>query len=38
MLNIKASAGTGIENQIVEVIDTILLDKNLFKTPIIQPK
>ncbi len=34
VLNIKASAGTGIENQIVEVIDTILLDKNLFKTPI----
>lgn len=34
VLNIKASAGTGIENHIVEVIDTIILDKNLFKTPI----
>lgn len=34
VLNIKASAGAGIENHIVEVIDTIILDKNLFKTPI----
>ncbi len=34
VLNIKASAGTGIENHIVEVIDTIFLDKNLFRTPI----
>ncbi|WP_252981593.1 LexA family transcriptional regulator [Aliarcobacter butzleri] len=34
VLNIKASAGTGIENHIVEVIDTIILDKNLFKSPI----
>ncbi len=34
VLNVKASAGTGIENHIVEVIDTIILDKNLFKTPI----
>ena len=34
VLNIKASAGTGIENHIVEVIDTILLDKILFKTPL----
>lgn len=34
VLNVKASAGAGIENHIVEVIDTIILDKNLFKTPI----
>lgn len=34
VLNVKASAGSGIENHIVEVIDTITLDKNLFKTPI----
>lgn len=33
VLNVQASAGTGIENYIIEVIDTIVIDKNLFKTP-----
>lgn len=32
VLNVKASAGAGIENHIVEVIDTVILDKTLFKT------
>lgn len=38
VLNVKASAGFGIENELVEVVDTILLDKSLFKTPINQSK
>lgn len=38
VLNVKASAGYGIENELVEVVDTILLDKSLFKTPINQSK
>lgn len=32
VLNVKASAGAGIENHIIEVIDTVILDKTLFKT------
>ncbi len=33
VLNVQASAGTGISNYVVEVVDTMVLDKSLFRTP-----
>ena len=36
VLSLKAGAGGGVENYIVEVIDTIMIDKSLFRTPINQ--
>ncbi|MFY9075968.1 helix-turn-helix domain-containing protein [Malaciobacter mytili] len=32
VLNVRASAGAGLEHHVIEVIDTIVLDKTLFRT------
>jgi phage repressor protein C with HTH and peptisase S24 domain len=34
LLNVRAGAGEGIYNYVIETIDTISLDKSFFKTPI----
>lgn len=34
LLNVRAGAGEGIYNYVIETVDTISLDKNLFRTPI----
>ncbi len=38
VLSVHASAGHGITNYVVEAVDTIILDKSLFKTPQDQDK
>ncbi|MFW3412053.1 XRE family transcriptional regulator [Aliarcobacter butzleri] len=34
LLNVRAGAGEGIYNYVIETVDTISLDKNFFRTPI----
>ncbi|KLE01921.1 XRE family transcriptional regulator [Aliarcobacter butzleri] len=34
LLNVRAGAGEGIYNYVIETVDTISLDKSFFKTPI----
>lgn len=34
LLNVRAGAGEGIYNYVIETVDTISLDKSLFRTPI----